>query len=92
MAGAVGLQPDQIKTLASNFDQSIAAIRAEISKIDTAAEAAKAGWKGDANGSFISATNEWHDVASKLESDLDALTQAVNAGAQKLLSMDQSNA
>ncbi|MBU3067995.1 WXG100 family type VII secretion target [Nocardia sp. NEAU-G5] len=92
MAGAVGANIDAVKTLAQNFEQSITAIRSEISKIDDAAEAAKAGWKGDANGAFIKATNNWHDTATTLENDLDALTKAVNDGLNKLISMDQQNA
>jgi len=92
MAGAVGANLDAVKTLASNFENSIGAIRSEISKIDDAAEAVRAGWKGDANGSFMKASAAWHDTANTLEKDLDALTGAVKDGLQKLISMDQANA
>jgi ESAT-6 family protein len=92
MAGAVGANLDAVKTLASNFENSIAAIRGEISKIDDAAETVRAGWKGDANGAFMKASAAWHDTATTLEGDLDALTNAVKDGLNKLIAMDQQNA
>ncbi|MGF6887265.1 WXG100 family type VII secretion target [Nocardia sp. GAS34] len=92
MAGAVGANLDAVKTLASNFENSINAIRGEISKIDDAAQQVRSGWKGDANGAFMSASSNWHDTAKTLENDLDMLTNAVKDGLNKLISMDQGNA
>jgi len=92
MAGAVGLSVAAIDTLSSNMENSIAIIKAEIQKIEDASDAAKAGWKGDANAAFVKAANAWHDEAETLKSDLDALNTAVVSGKQKLLSMDQTNA
>jgi len=92
MPSAVGGDIAAVKTLASNFENSIAAIRGEISKIDDAAETVKAGWRGQANQAFNHAVDSWHESAMTLEGDLDALTQAVNAGLSKLISMDEQNA
>lgn len=92
MAGAVGANLDAVRTLASNFETSISTIRGEIAKIDDAAEAVRVGWKGDANGAFMKASASWHDTAKTLEGDLDALTNAVKEGLNKLISMDQQNA
>jgi|GEM_PF-4283608 len=91
MAGSVGVN-EGIQTVINNMESSIAAIRGEIQKIEDAADAAKAGWRGDANASFVKAELAWHDEAEKLKTDLTALSSAVTDGKNKLHSMDQQNA
>jgi WXG100 family type VII secretion target len=92
MAGAVGLDKAAIEKVANDMDTSINNIRAHIQKIEDAADAAKAGWHGDANAAFVKSATQWHEEAETLKANLTALHQAVVDGKNKLLSMDQSNA
>jgi|SwirhisoilCB3_FD_contig_41_5041711_length_786_multi_3_in_0_out_0_1 WXG100 family type VII secretion target len=92
MAGAVGLDKAAIEKVAGDMDTSITNIRSHIQKIEDAADAAKAGWHGDANASFVKAANSWHEEAETLKANLAALHQAVIDGKNKLLSMDAGNA
>jgi WXG100 family type VII secretion target len=92
MAGAVGLDKAAIEAVANDMDTSINTLRSHIQKIEDAADAAKAGWRGDANASFIKSASQWHDEAETLKANLTALHQAVIDGKNKLLSMDSSNA
>lgn len=71
------------------MDTSINAIRTHIQSIEDAADAAKAGWHGDANASFVKAADSWHSEAETLKANLASLQQAVVDGKNKLISMDQ---
>jgi WXG100 family type VII secretion target len=92
MAGKVELSVAQIDQVSSDMDTSISNIRSHIQKIEDAADAAKAGWRGDANAAFVKSASQWHDEAETLKANLTALHQAVIDGKQKLLSMDSQNA
>jgi WXG100 family type VII secretion target len=92
MAGAVGLKPDQIRMVTNNMETSIGNIKTHIQQIEDASDAARAGWKGDANGAFVKAQEAWHSEADTLKAKLDALHQATVEGSNRLLAMDQQNA
>ncbi|WP_067646751.1 WXG100 family type VII secretion target [Nocardia harenae] len=89
-AGAVGVEADAITQVESRMDSAISALRASVSAVDAAADAARAGWKGEANSRFIQVAQAWDDEATRLNQKLDELTAAVASGKATLVNMDQS--
>ncbi|MFC8527929.1 WXG100 family type VII secretion target [Nocardia sp. NPDC057227] len=88
-AGAVGVEADAITQVESRMDQAINALRASVSAVDAASDAARAGWKGDANAKFVQVSQAWDEEATRLNQKLDELTAAVAAGKATLVNMDQ---
>lgn len=88
-AGAVGVEADAITQVESRMDSAINALRASVNAIDAAADAARAGWKGDANAKFMQVAQAWDEEAARLNQKLDELTAAVGQGKATLVNMDQ---
>ncbi|GAA5063099.1 WXG100 family type VII secretion target [Nocardia callitridis] len=91
MAGKVQLGVAEIDQVSGDMETSINTVRSHIQRIEEAADTVRAGWRGDANDSFIKSATEWHDEAERLKAILTAMQAAVVDGKARLLAMDASN-
>ncbi|MGW4773500.1 WXG100 family type VII secretion target [Nocardia sp. NPDC004278] len=85
----VALDHTQHKNVVKDMHDAINQIKNKIQEIEDSADRAKAGWKGDANASFLKAATEWHNEAETLKGRLNALSDAVDKGGHTITSMDQ---
>ncbi|MFI9506349.1 WXG100 family type VII secretion target [Nocardia sp. NPDC052566] len=90
MAGAT--QNEALVTTAKN-DMGLAVdhIRATIQRIETAVDAARPGWRGDAFAAFNTTANNWHNEAERLKKVLDEITLQVGHGTKQFQDMESEN-
>lgn len=87
---AVSLEAGAITKVESDMSLAITNLRNSVNAINDAAQAARSGWKGDANDKFNQVAQAWEDEAEALNRKLDALTEAVNSGKTTIQTMDQA--
>ncbi|MBF6247364.1 WXG100 family type VII secretion target, partial [Nocardia elegans] len=67
---------------------AVDAIQRTLAAIDTAVDAARAGWKGEANTAFAQAVAEWDAETHRLNGVLREIEQQVGTGTVQLREMD----
>lgn len=84
----IDLDIDLVTVATGDAYQSIVNVQQSIRSIDDAGDAARAGWKGDAQASFAVAQGEWSDEAERLRRKLDDLATALKDATSAILGMD----
>ncbi|GGL23784.1 WXG100 family type VII secretion target [Nocardia jinanensis] len=85
----VDLDLELVKKATGEMYQAIENLRLSVKAVDSASDAARAGWKGDANASFVTTSQAWSDESDKLNQKLDELTKATEDATQTILGMDE---
>ncbi|MGA6205423.1 WXG100 family type VII secretion target [Nocardia testacea] len=84
----IDLDIDLVKAATGDAYQNIENVQQSIRAIDNAGDAARAGWKGDAQSSFAVAQGDWSDEAERLRRKLDNLATTLKDAASAILEMD----
>ncbi|MEV3964164.1 WXG100 family type VII secretion target [Nocardia sp. NPDC050193] len=87
----IDLDIDLVKKATGELYQAIENLRLSVKAVDDAGDAARAGWKGAANASFVTTSRDWSDEAERLNKKLDDLTKATEDATQAILGMDEDD-
>ncbi|MCM6776096.1 WXG100 family type VII secretion target [Nocardia sp. CDC159] len=91
MTSAVGVNTGGIDGVVKEMESAINNLRASVNAVDAAADEVRAGWKGQANDTFMQVSKSWSDEAERLNKKLDELQAAVDQGKNTLVNMDQGS-
>jgi WXG100 family type VII secretion target len=87
----VDLDLDLVKKATGEMYQAIENLRLSVKAVDSAGDAARAGWKGSANAAFVTTSRDWSDESERLNKKLDDLTKATEDATQSILNMDEDD-
>ncbi|MGW5386494.1 WXG100 family type VII secretion target [Nocardia sp. NPDC003963] len=87
----IDLDLEGVKNATGEMYQAIENLRLSVRAVDSASDAARAGWKGDANASFVTTSQAWSDESDRINHKLDELTRATEDATQSILSMDEDS-
>ncbi|MBF6356162.1 WXG100 family type VII secretion target [Nocardia higoensis] len=82
---------DLAKQAQQEMVDAVDGVQRALAAIDSAVDAAKAGWKGEAAGGFQTAAAEWNKKNDDLNRVLTAIEQQVGVGTAQFTAMDTSN-
>ncbi|MET9488658.1 WXG100 family type VII secretion target [Nocardia sp. NPDC006630] len=69
----------------------VSTIKAILEKVTQSVDAARKGWQGDANASFVTATSNWDGEAARLNGILNDMQDKVGQGTIHFRNMDSEN-
>lgn len=92
MAGNLRADSAVMKTAASNVNAIVADMKSTISSLSNEVQQAASYWKGSAQTKYQAAMAEWNNVAEKLKSALDAMSDNLNTNANQYAAAEDANA
>lgn len=88
MAGENARTDERAESARGEVETAVDAIQKTLVDIDTAVDAARRGWQGDANTAFSKAVDAWNQETNDLRIALKAIEDQVGTGHVQLTQLD----